>query len=203
MAATQEPVRPGEGASLLSKVAATVLMVAVFGGAAVAAVIGVGSIDRNPAPAPPQEPVDPASAFTGMELGQFQFERLSCASCHGQHGEGGVVNTNYLQETNPALDLMAERLMLFDPEDADLAVGWLIGDEEWPGPEAEPPFRTYPRFVAQLDNVRTVIREGSTAGKSDPDGPEPAAMPAWGGVLDDSAVDALIAYLVTLYDWDE
>ena len=47
------------------------------------------------------------------------------------------------------------------------------------------------------DELKWKIRRGSIPDKVDPAGPDPVAMPSWNGVLSDSELDALSAYLRT------
>jgi hypothetical protein len=56
--------------------------------------------------------------------------------------------------------------------------------------------------LAQYDAISKAIQEGRTAGKKDPDGPQPVNMPTWGEWLTDEEIDADIANLIRMYDWD-
>lgn len=157
-----------------------------------------GQDDQAPTEELPTVPEPPADF---VERGQWQFERLACASCHGEAGAGGIANPNYLQDTTPALDVMAERLGLFEPEEAAIAIELLENGTDLATIDPAP-FRAFARFAAQVDSVRTVIRDGATPGKADADGPEPQAMPGWGPILGDD-VDAVIAYLISVYSWEQ
>lgn len=144
-----------------------------------------------------------SESLTGVALGARLFQDLRCADCHGPAGVGGVPNPNYIRGSAPALNVMADRLMLFDEEDAQWVIDRISAGEDPATLDAgeRPPFRTYPRFRAQLESVRNVIRGGSVAGKLDPNGPAPRDMPAWGDRTTAAERDAIIAYLISLYDW--
>ncbi len=152
---------------------------------------------------------DPAGApaipefDTAVERGQWVFERRACRTCHGEAGVGGVVNENYVLGTVPALNEMADRLMLFGPEDADIAIAMLDTGVDPASRADDPPFAGYDRFVAQYEVVLGVINNGATSGKADQAGPEPPLqMPAWGAILSEEEKRSVIAYLISLYDWE-
>ena len=45
---------------------------------------------------------------------------------------------------------------------------------------------------------------GAVAARADPEGPEPPRqMPAWGEILSDEEENAILAYLIGLYDWED
>ncbi len=136
----------------------------------------------------------------GAERGEYIFGAMGCFSCHGHGGKGGIENPNYLQDTIPDLDGIAERMMLFDEEDAEVFIEMLEQGDDLQS--ASPPFRTYNRTLAQYDAISKAIQEGRTAGKKDPDGPQPVNMPTWGEWLTDEEIDADIANLIRMYDWD-
>lgn len=117
---------------------------------------------------------------------------------------GGVNNLNYVLGTVPPLNEMADRLMLFDPEDAGVATELLEQGTELASLEQSPPFPDYARFVAQYGAVVGVIEHGATAAKQDLNGiTPPLQMPSWRDRLSDEDIRALIAYLIELYDWEE
>ena len=174
-------------------------MLAVVGPALVFLVLSINKIDFGPFEVEAAQ----VEEVSGVERGRRLFATLGCVACHGEEGRGGVVNPNYLQGTSPTLALEAERLMLFDPEDAEIAIELLITGADLEALDADPPFRGYVRFRAQLENVRGVIRDGSAAGKLDADGPQPFSMPAWAHAMDNEQRDLVIAYLISLYDWED
>jgi mono/diheme cytochrome c family protein len=129
---------------------------------------------------------------------------MGCAACHGAEGSGGINNLNYVLDTVPPLNEMADRLMLFDPEDAVAAVELLERGTDLASLEQAPPFPDYARFAAQYGAVVGVIKNGAPAAKKDPNGiTPPLQMPAWAARLSDNDIRALIAYLIELYDWEE
>lgn len=163
--------------------------------------VGVATWSLEP-PEPEPEP-DPTFA-TKVERGAYLFQSSGCEACHGPEGRGGVVNENYLGGTVPALDMVAERMMLFDPEDAEIAVALLEEGRDLTSLTDHPPFRGYRGFLAQYAAIRGVIENGSEAGKLDPAGPTPPLqMPPWRDTLDSDAIDAIVAYLISEFPWDE
>lgn len=112
-----------------------------------------------------------AKGFT--ERGRELFTELGCHACHGEDGVGGVDNLNYVLGTVPALDVMAERLMLMQPEDARKVIDMLEQGVDPASFADDPPFPDDHRFLAQYGVVTTVIKKGATAAKKDPAGPPP------------------------------
>jgi len=148
----------------------------------------------DPDPRPP--------AYLGrVKLGSWIFRR-NCAVCHNLEGRGGIPNANYIKDTIPALNTMASRMMITDPEDAKTVVGLL---EKGANLEqlSEPPIPRYEPFLAQFKAVRDVIGKGSTPGKKDPKGLDPSAMPSWKDSFSSSEIESVIAYLLTLQPWEE
>ena len=137
-----------------------------------------------------------------VEEGGRLFGRY-CAGCHGVDGRGGVKNPNAVTDTIPQLDLTAERLMLFEPEDAQRFVAYL---SEHSAPPEDAGAIDLPRAsvtLVQFSMVRGVIVKGNPSGRKDPAGPTPIDMPAWGALLDEQGVTAIVAFLVARYPWDE
>lgn len=170
----------------------------------VGAVAAYNLRESAPASGPAARTAPPAveTKRTVAERGQAVFTQYGCGGCHGAEGKGGVENPNYVLGTVPALNEMADRLMLFEREDAE-AFAKMI--EDGTSPHAlrdKPPFAGYPRFLAQYDAVIGVIKNGAKAAKKDPNGPEPPfQMLAWS--LTDEEIDTVLVYLVSLYPWEE
>ena len=151
---------------------------------------------------PPTEAVEP-EFDTLVERGEWLYANRGCTACHGEAGAGGVVNENYVLDTVPALDEMADRLMLFEPEDAEIAVGLIQEGGDLAAHRDDAPFPGYVRFLAQYEVVVGVMENGAEAAKKEESGPTPPLqMPAWGEVLGDDGIRAVVAYLITQYDWD-
>ncbi|MEW6457344.1 MAG: c-type cytochrome [Acidobacteriota bacterium] len=138
-----------------------------------------------------------------VEYGKWLYRQKGCFTCHGLNGEGGIQNWNYVKNVIPALNILSERMMLFDKEDADEIVKLLergIDLEKI----SELPVPRYNVVLAQYKAIRDVIKKGSLPGKKDPEGPmPPLLMPSWEQLLSDSDIDAIIAYLLTLQPWEE
>jgi cbb3-type cytochrome c oxidase subunit I len=174
----------------------------------VGTIVGLAGASVAMAYATIEEPVLETSTATSMQLegvalGRSRFERMNCAQCHGPAGVGGIPNTNYINGSAPALNTLAERMMIYEPEEAQVIIDMLESGADFDAAMGEPPFRSYPRFVAQLSSVRDTIVVGRQAARLDPNGPDPLSMPAWGSRLDQEEIDAVIAYLISLYPWDQ
>jgi mono/diheme cytochrome c family protein len=134
-----------------------------------------------------------------VDRGAWLFHTNGCFTCHGESGHGGVRNPNYVKESVPALDTLAERMYLFYPEDVAAVVGAL--EERIPLDHLvdEPPVPRYRAVLAKYQAVSDLIRRGNPAGRKHAEGPAPPLnMPTWGQRLSDLDIDALIAYLLTL-----
>jgi len=144
----------------------------------------------------------PPSAL--VDRGAFLFATMGCETCHGPRGSGGVVNFNYLKDTVPQNNLIAERMQLFEREDVDTVIALIDQQADLSKLEEDPPFRTYARFLAQYQAVRELIRNGNPAGKKDPLGPQPPLnMPSWRYQLTERDIDALISFLLSQFPWGE
>jgi mono/diheme cytochrome c family protein len=131
--------------------------------------------------------------------GEWLFRRHACFSCHGEGGHGGVANVNYVKGTVPALDTLSSDASLYYPEDVDAIVSALENGIPLEDLWNDPPVPLFNVVLAKYQAVRELIRGGVPPGKLDQEGPvPPLVMPAWGQVLTDSEIDALIAYLLTL-----
>lgn len=144
-----------------------------------------------------KEPPPPEKGL--VPRGRWLFRRNGCFTCHGSAGEGGVLNPNYVKKTVPALDVLAERMFLFFPEDRQAIVKTLEQGIHLQNLANDPPVPRFGAVLAQYDAVRKVIENGNPAGKLDPEGPTPPLqMRPWGQRLSEQDIDALIAYLITL-----
>jgi hypothetical protein len=53
-------------------------------------------------------------------------------------------------------------------------------------------------------NAKEIVRNGRYTAGADPHGPEPPLqMPAWEYLLEEREIDALLAYFVSLNEWNE
>lgn len=179
--------------------------VGILGLAGAVAFLLLGGGEEAGAASTVAEPeLEPMPEFdTLVERGEWLYANRGCVACHGEAGQGGVVNANYVLDTVPALDEMAERLMLFEPEDARAATELLEEGADLEALSGDPPFPGYARFLAQYRVVMGVIENGATAAKKDPAGETPPLqMPPWGAILSPEDRRAIIAYLISLYDWE-
>ncbi len=134
-----------------------------------------------------------------VSRGRWMFRRNGCFTCHGKEGCGGVSNPNYVKKTIPALNVLADRMFLFFPEDRQAIVKSLEQGIHLQDLANDPPVPRFGAVLAQYDAIRAVIENGNPAGKLDPQGPTPPLqMRPWGQRLSEQDIDALIAYLITL-----
>lgn len=145
---------------------------------------------------PGQPPVEGIS-------GKALYEKY-CISCHGKDGKGGVENRNYAKGTVPPHDTLAEKMFLEYAEDAeyvsDLLAKGVDIDKMSPPLDVD----SHARVLAQYRSVVEVIKKGNPAGKKDPEGPTPPLqMPGWDGRMDPEDVKSILAYLLTLYPWED
>ena len=153
-------------------------------------------------PAVKVAPKEPTFA-TLKERGQWLFNNKGCTACHGKDGVGGVANPGSIRGTVPALNKLAERLQIFEEEDADIVAKRLEAGKKLDAAEQPAPFRSWSRFVAQYEAVQGVIKNGNPAGRKVAGGPAPPLnMPAWGSQLNRRDVDAIIIWLVSKFPWD-
>jgi mono/diheme cytochrome c family protein len=176
-----------------------------------------GTIRVLPADAPIDETARGSAALTCthestspeskplLARGKFLFHERGCYTCHGDQGQGGVYNPNYVSQYVPQLNTLAERMKLYWEEDADTIITLLEKGADLESLAADPPIDGYHRFLAQYGSIRDKIRNGSPqVQKLDREGPEPPlTMPSWEYQLTDRDIDALIAYLLSLYPWEE
>lgn len=137
-----------------------------------------------------------------LERGEKTFQ-LYCRACHGSKGEGGVKNPNYANDEIPALDLIAERMFLYEKEDAEVLIRALeeFGDLTLADPQPDIP--RFPLVLAQYHAIKEVIVNGNPAAKLHPEGPSPFNMPSWRKSIRVEEINAVIAYLISTYDFEE
>jgi mono/diheme cytochrome c family protein len=147
-----------------------------------------------------------------VERGDWLYHRAGCAACHGPAGIGGVENQNASGGFVPALNDMAEKMELFEPEDISKVVAvferGLRLDDAALDDDMVPDFSSVQN---QYASYRDFIVTGGKPGKQRGSTQGPAMlMPAWKYRLyaDDSPtspadIDAVIAYLLTLQRFDD
>jgi len=139
---------------------------------------------------------------TVLEQGKKTFQ-LYCSACHGADGGGGVKNPNYQNDVIPSLDLIAERMFLFEQEDGDEIINAIQQYGNLNDADPEPDLPRYAITLAQYNAIRDVIINGNPAAKLDAEGASPFNMPSWKKSLSAGEMNAVIAYLVSLYDFEE
>lgn len=139
-----------------------------------------------------------------VSFGEYLYRSKGCFTCHGPEGRGGVVNVNSASGTVPAHDTTALKLFLREPEDAHAFIEVVDRVDDLDALEEEPEVAMFPVVRARFDNARQIVREGRFTARLDPSGPDPPLqMPAWELLIEDRDIDALLAYFVSLYPWEE
>jgi plastocyanin/mono/diheme cytochrome c family protein len=147
-------------------------------------------------PPPPRDDLVAYGAYLYLEKG--------CITCHGPEGHGGVTNPNSANSPVPAHNTTAQKLFLASPDDAEAFIELLRRCPGLARIEGDPEISRFPVVQARFENARTIIRGGRYSSKLDPQGPEPPLqMPAWQYLVDEREIDALLAYFVSLYPWEE
>ncbi len=137
-----------------------------------------------------------------VRRGQCLYRSAGCARCHGPEGKGGVPNPNYINDTSPRLDQMAEKLSLAFPEDVQVVIDLLSAGKPLSDP-SKVDVRKASVVAAKYGFIVRTITNGSRAGRKDPQGPEPTHMPPFKDVLTESEINRLLASFLVLYPIDE
>lgn len=146
------------------------------------------------------QPVNPE--HPSVTRGEDLYLRVGCALCHGLAGKGGVKNPNYINGTTPALNTLAEKMFLYEPEDVEVLLG-IFDSGKSPRANQELNVPRAAAVAAQWESVRRVIASGNPGGRKDPSGHAPLDMPPWQDRLSEAETNDLIAYLLSLYPWDQ
>ncbi|MHC4585387.1 MAG: c-type cytochrome [Planctomycetota bacterium] len=136
--------------------------------------------------------------------GRYLYYKNACITCHGNEGEGGVGNVNYVKGEVPAHDTLADKLWLKEKEHADIFVEMLKNRVDFEDLEEEPDIPLFNLVLTQYYAAKDLIKNGKHCAKEDAEGPEPPLqMLSWQALLSDYDIEAIIAYLVTLYEWED
>lgn len=148
---------------------------------------------------------------TRVERGAWLFQRSGCSTCHGADGRGGVPNENAVGGFVPALNILAERVGLYEEAHAQIVVDALEAGHHFEDREAFVGVPDYEFVLGEYRAMRDVILGGERATRKDDEGPDPPMrMPSWDqrlhadhGPISEPEIDALVAYLLTLQPWEE
>jgi mono/diheme cytochrome c family protein len=151
------------------------------------------------------------SLATMTERGQWLYRHSGCVACHGANGKGGLKNANALGGYVPALDDLAEKIGLFEPQDVDTIVAILDRGLSLDDPAVIDPVPDFDIVRTQFLGIRKVILKGAKPGARQKEKPKPPMlMPAWehrlysdGSPPSRVDIDAIIAYLITQQSFDE
>jgi mono/diheme cytochrome c family protein len=137
-------------------------------------------------------------------LGEYFYLKLGCVTCHSIEGRGGVENYNYINKTVPAHNTTAEKMFLSEREDAEAFNALLMKHENLDALEEEPDIPRFKFVVSRLKTAKEIVKKGKYCAKLDMDGPDPPLqMPTWQAMLTDRDIDAVFAYFITLYPWED
>jgi plastocyanin len=147
---------------------------------------------------------DKPSETDMIAWGRYLYYKNACITCHGNEGEGGIENINYVKGEVPAHDILADKLWLKEKEHADIFVEMLKNHIDFEDLEEEPDIPLFNLVLTQYYAAKDLIKNGKHCAKADAEGPEPPLqMLSWQALLTDRDIDSIIAYLITLYEWEE
>jgi hypothetical protein len=103
----------------------------------------------------------------------------------------------------PAHNTTAQKLFLQTPEDADAFILLVEASGNLEAVE-ETDVSAFPAVRTRFLNAKEIIRKGRFTSAVNPLGPQPPLqMPAWAYLIEEREMDALLAYFVSLYDWEK
>jgi plastocyanin len=140
-----------------------------------------------------------------VEHGQVLYEQKGCITCHGKNGKGGIYNPNYVNKNVPELNTLADKMKIYWKEDAEILIQLFESQTDLETLEDDPPVDNFSRFLAQYNSMRSKIMDGSPElQRLNPDDPHPPLlMPSWEQKLSSHEIDAILAYLIAQYDWEQ
>jgi len=147
----------------------------------------------------------PVNIASFVEQGKYIFEQKGCITCHGKGGKGGILNPNYVNKFVPQLDDIAEKLKIYWEEDAEIVIKLMESGANLYELEDDPPIDNFNRFLAQYESIIKKIHDGAPdLQRLNPDGPiPPLYMPSWQMHLSEKEINAVLAYLIDEYDWED
>jgi hypothetical protein len=139
-----------------------------------------------------------------VALGEYLYRKSGCSTCHGVEGEGGVENYNYVNYEIAAHNNTASKIFLRSEDDAELILEYIQEGIDWTSMEEPPEITGFPIVKARYEAAVSLIREGKNAARLDLAGPEPPLqMPSWKYHLSDPDIDSIMAYFISLNDWED
>ena len=99
---------------------------------------------------------------------------------------------------------MAEKFHLEEQEDAEAFIELLLSRADLTKLKEQPDIPRFQLVLTQYQAAKDLIVNGKHCVKLDPKGMEPPLqMPAWKYFLSEYDIDSIIAYILTLYPWEE
>lgn len=149
-----------------------------------------------------RSPTAHAPALTIAALGRQTYRRY-CVACHGVGGKGGVKNPNYHKGTMPILNKLAEKMFIFEKEDAEVIVAAIAKHNDLKDAAPQHKIRRFKAIQTQYRAIYKLISNGNKAGKRNPKGPPPFNMPAWRKSISSREINAVIGYIIMLFQYDD
>lgn len=149
-------------------------------------------------------PIKSSKSESFIQSGQNIFNAKGCFLCHGDAGKGGVYNPNYALTYVPTLNTLANKLKISDKEEADSLIKLLDAGADLEKLNDNPPFRSFNRFYAQYTSINTKIHNGAPIVQrlDTLSFTPPLLMPSWDYHLNQREINSVIAYLISIYDWE-
>ncbi|MBU0558138.1 MAG: c-type cytochrome [Bacteroidetes bacterium] len=140
-----------------------------------------------------------------IDQGKYIYEQKGCITCHGSGGKGGVFNPNYVNKFVPQLNDIAEKLKIYWEEDAEIIIQLMESSVNLRELGDNPPIDNYNRFLAQYESIINKIHDGAPdLQRLNPEGPiPPLYMPSWKMHLSEKEINAVLAYLINEFPWDD
>ena len=136
--------------------------------------------------------------------GQYLYKKNACITCHGENAQGGVKNFNYSKATIPGHANLAENFNLEEPEDAEAFIELLKKRTDLEQAESETDIPQFRLVLTKYNAAKELIRKGKHGGKLDKNAlAPPLNMPSWQEILSDRDIDSIIAYLLSIYPWED
>jgi hypothetical protein len=106
-----------------------------------------------------------------VALGEYLYQTMGCATCHGIAGQGGIENYNYIRKTVPAHKRTADKIFLTDADDRRAFLDLIRRGDDPNDPDEEPDIPRYRLVKARFRAAVELINKGKQAARRDLAGP--------------------------------